>query len=258
MKRSPVVKKIEIWGNPSYANSIEENKEILRLSSVEGQKDQTNNELDSDSDLNTREELFSIPEELLDSITNELLTLPYILPSGNVVDQLTLEKHKKREEIFGRPPSDPFTAVCFNAESFPKFDPSLKMRLDEFKLKHSHEIEVKNSGRTLGRKALCQPSTSSAATSHISKKIKLNKESSSLDDIIQSIYRNKQISSFTRSEGPSQNFINACCGCKLSSNLYKISSCNHIFCKNCLTSLNLICSACKEPFENRNVNKFHP
>lgn len=254
MKRSPAIKKIEVWGNPSESNSTEENEEILRLGSSEEatlpeNADQIEQaQIDSDN--------FTIPEELLDSITNDLLTLPYILPSGNVVDQLTLDKHKKREEIFGRPPSDPFTGVFFTADSFPKFDPSLKMRLDEFKMKHSHEIEVKNSGRTLGRKEPCQPSTS-GSSSHISKKIKLTKESASLDEIIQSIYRNKQISSFTRTEAPSQIPVDDCCSCKTTSNLYKITTCNHLFCKTCLTSLNLLCSACNESFENKNVNKFH-
>lgn len=255
MKRAPAIKKLEFWGEFSSSNSKEEIEEISRLinesiKEIESQK--SNSEFNQDS-IN---EGFKIPEDFLDAITHELLTMPYILPSGAVVDETTLEKHKRNEESYGRLPSDPFTGVYYTSESQPKFDTSLKMRLDEFKLRHSHEIEVKNSGRTVGRKEPpCQPSTSTAVN-HISKKIKLSKESS-LDELIQSIYKNNQISNFTTPKSSQESSSEICCGCKNNSNLYKITTCDHLFCKDCLIKLNSTCGVCKISFKNENVMKFH-
>jgi hypothetical protein len=255
MKRAPVIKKIEIWGEFSSSNKQEEVEEILRLKNedVKSLNSQIVKEVQQDS----IDESFKIPEDFLDAITQELLTMPYILPSGAVVDETTIEKYKRNEESYGRLPSDPFTGVYFTSDSHPKFDASLKMRLDEFKLRHSHEIDVKNSGRTVGRKeeAPCQPSTSTAV-SHISKKIKLSTESS-LDELIQSIYKNNQISSFTTPKSSQESSSKACSNCKSASNLYKINTCDHIFCKDCLLKLNSTCTVCKISFENKNVMKIH-
>lgn len=252
MKRAPAIREIEIWAELSSLNNREDIDEFSRLSSEEKkcaailQKPQQN----------VIDESFQIPEDFLDAITHELLTMPYILPSGAVVDETTLEKHKKNEESYGRLPSDPFTGVYFTSDSQPKFDASLKMRLDEFKLRHSNEIDVKNSGRTIGRKELpCQPSTSTGV-SHISKKIKLSNESS-LDELIQSIYKNKQISSFTTPKSSQQSSSKVCSCCKNNSNLYKITTCNHLFCKSCLLKLSLTCTVCNINFENKNVIKIH-
>lgn len=258
MKRAPVLKKLEIFGTFTSTNDKKEVDEIMKLLNppiIQDIKEDSPPEVPESS---TSKE-FEIPEEFLDAITMDILNLPYILPSGAIVDETTLQKHKRREECYGRYPSDPFTGVLFNANSEPKFDAALKNRLDEFKLKYSHEIEIKNSGRSVGRKEkLCEPSTSKQFNNHISKKIKLNRESSSIDDIIQSIYRNKQISSFINPQQP-QSSINVCAKCNSKDNivLYQISTCNHIFCKKCLVQSNSICSACSTAFENRNVVKLN-
>ncbi|XP_070507763.1 RING finger protein 37 [Chironomus tepperi] len=258
LKRAPVLKKIEIHGTFSDTNSKEEVDEILKLLNPPAIIENKENPPPQVPECSTSEE-FQIPEEFLDAITMDILNLPYILPSGAIVDETTLQKHKRREECYGRYPSDPFTGVLFTANSEPKFDAALKNRLDEFKLKYSHEIEIKNSGRSVGRKEkLCEPSTSKQFNNHISKKIKLNKESSSLDDIIQSIYRNKQISSFINPQQP-QSSINVCAKCNSKDNivLYQISTCNHIFCKKCLVQSNSVCSTCSKEFESRHVVKLN-
>ncbi|KAL7019524.1 hypothetical protein ACKWTF_011139 [Chironomus riparius] len=258
LKRAPVLKKIEILGTLTGTNKKEEVDEIMNLLNPIPIIQNSKEDIPQIPGSSTSEE-FQIPEEFLDSITMDILNLPYILPSGAIVDETTLQKHKRREEAYGRYPSDPFTGVLFSANSEPKFDAALKNRLDEFKLKYSHEIEIKNSGRSVGRKEkLCEPSTSKQFNNHISKKIKLNKESSSLDDIIQTIYRNKQISSFINPQQP-QSSINVCAKCNSKDNivLYQISTCNHIFCKKCLVQSNSVCFACSTTFENRHVVKLN-
>ena len=51
----------------------------------------------------------SIPAQLLDEITFEVMALPMLLPSGHSVDQSTLEKLARADSACGRPPTDPFT-----------------------------------------------------------------------------------------------------------------------------------------------------
>ncbi|NXL96566.1 RNF37 protein, partial [Tyrannus savana] len=78
-----------------------------------------------------------IPEEFLDPITLEIMTLPMLLPSGKVIDQTTLEKCNRSEASWGRVPSDPFTGVAFSQHSQPLPHPTLKARIDHFLLQHS-------------------------------------------------------------------------------------------------------------------------
>nr|XP_019954543.1 PREDICTED: RING finger protein 37 [Paralichthys olivaceus] len=76
----------------------------------------------------------SIPEEFLDPLTQEVMMLPMLLPSGVSVDSTTLEECQKREATWGRPPNDPFTGVPFTSTSQPLPNPQLKIRIDHFLL----------------------------------------------------------------------------------------------------------------------------
>uniref|UniRef100_I3KDG2 U-box domain containing 5 n=1 Tax=Oreochromis niloticus TaxID=8128 RepID=I3KDG2_ORENI len=76
----------------------------------------------------------SIPEEFLDPLTQEVMMLPMLLPSGVSVDNSTLEEYQKREATWGRPPNDPFTGVPFTSTSQPLPNPQLKSRIDHFLL----------------------------------------------------------------------------------------------------------------------------
>ncbi|KAL7885115.1 hypothetical protein AOLI_G00078850 [Acnodon oligacanthus] len=75
-----------------------------------------------------------IPEEFLDPLTQELMVLPVILPSGMVVDSSTLEEYQKQEATWGRLPNDPFTSVPFTKDSKPLPNPLLKSRIDSLML----------------------------------------------------------------------------------------------------------------------------
>ncbi|XP_061755869.1 RING finger protein 37 isoform X1 [Nerophis ophidion] len=89
----------------------------------------------------------STPEEFLDPITQEIMTLPMLLPSGVSVDSTTLEEHQKREATWGRAASDPFTGVLFSAASQPLPNPQLKHRIDHFVLQNGHARRDGTSGR---------------------------------------------------------------------------------------------------------------
>ncbi|XP_069034572.1 RING finger protein 37 isoform X1 [Embiotoca jacksoni] len=77
---------------------------------------------------------FSIPEEFLDPITQEVMMLPMLLPSGVSVDHATLDEYRKREATWGRAPNDPFTGVPFTSGSQPLPNPQLKSRIDQLLL----------------------------------------------------------------------------------------------------------------------------
>lgn len=77
----------------------------------------------------------SIPEEFLDPLTQELMVLPMVLPSGAVVDLSSLEEYQRREATWGRLPNDPFTGVPFSADSKPLPCPLLKSRIDQLLLR---------------------------------------------------------------------------------------------------------------------------
>lgn len=95
-------------------------------------------------------ESFEIPEEFLDGLTFEIMSIPVRLPSGNVIDEQTFERFNKQEAGWGRPPSDPFTSQPITAERRPVYDTALKARIDAFLLKESHRACFKNVPRTLG------------------------------------------------------------------------------------------------------------
>uniref|UniRef100_A0A1A8PTH8 U-box domain containing 5 n=1 Tax=Nothobranchius pienaari TaxID=704102 RepID=A0A1A8PTH8_9TELE len=105
----------------------------------------------------------SIPEEFLDPLTQEVMVLPMLLPSGMSVDNSTLEEYQKREASWGRLANDPFTGVSFSPSSHPLPNPLLKSRIDRFLLQNGM---VGRDGM-LGRKDQGQnPQTSRLLTSN--------------------------------------------------------------------------------------------
>ncbi|XP_076005662.1 RING finger protein 37 isoform X2 [Genypterus blacodes] len=92
----------------------------------------------------------SVPDDFLDPITQEVMTLPMLLPSGVSVDNTTLEEHQKREFTWGRPPNDPFTGVPFTAACQPLPNPQLKSRIDRFLLQTGLRVKDGVLGRQGG------------------------------------------------------------------------------------------------------------
>lgn len=93
---------------------------------------------------------FQIPEEFLDGLTFEIMALPVRLPSGNVIDERTLERFTEQEAAWGRSPSDPFTGQLITDTRRPLYDTSLKQRIDAFLLSESHRPCLRNVPRTVG------------------------------------------------------------------------------------------------------------
>ncbi|XP_041369079.1 LOW QUALITY PROTEIN: RING finger protein 37-like [Gigantopelta aegis] len=159
----PGIKSVAIFGQPShkydkaihekvfyhYVNSLN----LKQLPTVSKNCDTSTKDclilVESSSDSTSK---FEIPEEFVDPITCEVMALPTLLPSGKSIDHNTLEKYIENEATYGRLPNDPFTGVSFNTDSYPVPNNSLKVRIDQFLLKHCDESQVKSAPRTVGRK----------------------------------------------------------------------------------------------------------
>lgn len=180
----PCIKKVEVWGQPAKSCPHEVVDDVLRValqSSVQGcggQAASLPSPMESDvvpagnpdsQEQKLVEAMQDVPEEFLDPITLEVMTLPMLLPSGKVIDHGTLEKCNRSEASWGRVPSDPFTGVAFSQHSQPLPHPSLKARIDHFLLQHSIP-----GTQLLGRaQALGTVVASSIAMSSLKRKIDL-------------------------------------------------------------------------------------
>uniref|UniRef100_A0A8C6Y077 U-box domain containing 5 n=1 Tax=Naja naja TaxID=35670 RepID=A0A8C6Y077_NAJNA len=128
----PSIKRVEVWGQPSKSCSHDVVDDVLRvatkssLDASDGQLPALPLPMESDAGPDSRERklvevLQDIPEEFLDPITLEIMTLPMLLPSGKVIDRGTLEKCNRSEAAWGRVPSDPFTGVAFSPHAIDHF-----------------------------------------------------------------------------------------------------------------------------------------
>ena len=96
-----------------------------------------------------------VPSEFIDPITLNVMTLPILLPSGNTIDNSTLEKHIAVERSWGRQPCDPFTGVPLGSKVVP--NAALKYRIDNFLLsEQSDVVKVDELGRTVGSSSDCK------------------------------------------------------------------------------------------------------
>lgn len=166
--KSVALRRLEIWGIPSlkvphpvqmtlknvYLEAIKPREVIqnkipnsLNSSALPNAKT-----TDGDSPTDNSKVLIDgvpVPDDFLDQITFEIMTVPVLLPCGKVVDRSTLERFVNSEASWGRQPSDPFTGVVFSQGAGPVTNTSLKARIDQFVLKHSESLRIP---KTLGHK----------------------------------------------------------------------------------------------------------
>ncbi|KAF5905329.1 RING finger protein 37 isoform X1, partial [Clarias magur] len=165
------IKSLAVWGVPARCCSLSELEQFQKahfdslqpqLSSFTILSPVSTSAKSPKPDNNSSET--TIPEEFLDPLTQELMVLPMILPSGMVVDNSTLEEYVKQEATWGRMPNDPFTGVPFTEDSKPLPNPLLKSRIDSLLLQTGHTgLRSKNSILNIPRpsRLLCssQPPT---------------------------------------------------------------------------------------------------
>uniref|UniRef100_A0A8D0DEA9 U-box domain containing 5 n=1 Tax=Sander lucioperca TaxID=283035 RepID=A0A8D0DEA9_SANLU len=135
------LKALAVWGQPARCCPAEEVERIKRVHEASDRRlprpvffAPSVSQSKSPLQAATPPSKLSIPEEFLDPITQEVMMLPMLLPSGVSVDNTTMEEHQKREATWGRTPNDPFTGVPFTSTSQPLPNPQLKSRIDLFLL----------------------------------------------------------------------------------------------------------------------------
>ncbi|XP_036382432.1 RING finger protein 37 [Megalops cyprinoides] len=137
---------LAVWGLPARCCSLQDlermvraHKDSLRVSAPVSHSPQPSSSspdgpITDTPGLHASSSNTPIPEEFLDPLTQELMTLPLLLPSGAVIDSSTLEEYQRQEATWGRLPNDPFTGVPFSVDSKPLPCPQLKGRIDRFLL----------------------------------------------------------------------------------------------------------------------------
>lgn len=156
--KAAALRRLEVWGMPATAVPLPiENRlknvyiesmkqKIPQLRHLEKKPCAHVQESEETSDKIIIDSI-EIPEDFIDPLTFEIMTVPILLPSGKHIDEQSLNRYVNTEASWGRPPSDPFTGVPFSTGKGPLTDASLKARIDQFVLKHSDTLRVP---RTLG------------------------------------------------------------------------------------------------------------
>uniref|UniRef100_A0A8C6UMK2 U-box domain containing 5 n=1 Tax=Neogobius melanostomus TaxID=47308 RepID=A0A8C6UMK2_9GOBI len=196
---------------------------------------------------------FSVPEEFLDPITQEVMVLPMLLPGGVSVDHSTLEEYQKREATWGRAPKDPFTGVPFSTSSQPLPNPQLKSRIDHFLLQSGQSGKEGRLGRQAEGKdpqpsRLVASEVDTGANNTSQTKIStLNCEQARKRDF--TVYANNTPEDGQESQLPQEKKLRinqvlakkSCSGCSCSISVYATPSspiyrlkCGHFLCRSCL------------------------
>ncbi|CDQ84164.1 unnamed protein product [Oncorhynchus mykiss] len=142
------LKALAVWGLPSRCCPPDEVERVrITHENASLRPPSPVNQPPALSQTTTATSLLQVPEEFLDPLTQEVMLLPMLLPSGVSVDSSTLEEYQRREATWGRVPNDPFTGVPFVPESQALPNPHLKSRIDRFLLQTGLEVRDGAVGR---------------------------------------------------------------------------------------------------------------
>ncbi|XP_014293926.1 RING finger protein 37 [Halyomorpha halys] len=242
----PALGSLEVWGYVSFKVPKPIKSSILKLwQNINSPKETIKNIVSDPPSVSSEKKQdiakpFTIPDEFLDPITCDIFTIPMMLPSGKIVDIVTLERFYKAEEKWGRGRSDPFTGVLFTNDSKPVVATSLKERLDQYLMANSNVPVLKNIPRTVGRSItqhlgipIQNNCHSYSSTSQYNPKISKRK----LKDIDSLLEHSLDgLPSFLETSIPKKQKIE-CLKCNKSEILFKLP-CEHFICRCCLVSLN--------------------
>ncbi|ESO96984.1 hypothetical protein LOTGIDRAFT_188023, partial [Lottia gigantea] len=140
------VKSVEIWGQPTkWCNKELVRKVYERYKCGVGVSRNSHYQ----SQVGRVPQNIDIPDEFLDPLSCDIMTIPMLLPSGRNVDKSSLDKFIDIEASWGRQPSDPFTGVAFTAKSFPIPNDALKGRIDHFLISNESSGDIQTLPRTV-------------------------------------------------------------------------------------------------------------
>lgn len=265
---TPVLQKVEIWGHPAISctaadvNSISLawNKAVATTVPVQRTIEANPNRT---SAANKSTATLVFPDEFLDAITYEVMSLPMVLPSGKIVDQSTLNRCQRNDECWGRVAVDPFTGQCYSDLRKPIFDAKLKSRIDKFLMMNASRPETLQIPRTVGTAKRKHTAVASTTTVTRSPVIEISKRPRSLDEAVHSA-----LQTITRFSKPLKNVsvISECCclKCGQCNELYTLEKCSHFICRKCLLEIRANnddsvqhCDSCGISFKSCDVKRLH-
>ena len=188
-----------------------------------------------------------IPVEFLDELTNEIMTLPFRLPSGHVIDKSSLDKYLNEQKLTNEnifySGVDPFTQIKFSSNYKPFIDDQLKAKIDKFLFENKvSKTDILNDDVSMVRKRKLivdeddikisnknYYTANSQSSENFSKHVKLFDE------------KNEKTSCMCCLNKPNLNLM------------YEINSCNHIFCRDCVFKIKNLCIVCKSSFKTSDV-----
>lgn len=275
----PVLRRVEVWGSVSRTETNTIRRKVLDLCRrVEANDEPLPSSAESTECSSRSEQIIdsiTIPEDFLDSITCDIMAMPMVLPSGKIIDRLTLEKHNQHEEKWGRAPSDPYTGQGFTAERKPVLNAALKAQIDKFLLDHSNANEFRHTSRTVG--SVCRASTkrrveadgeATATTSESCRKrpntcttaytsVDLSAANTLDESLKLALQHITRYSTKTEKSNPNDKCL--CCKIYFSDKnvFYRIKSCGHILCTHCLNANGKDTCYCGKKFLNSAVERYH-
>ena len=261
----PVLRSLEVYGKPSSKHFIKPHREqeLSGYTRPSPSKFCSIKSVDAGSQLNTAPT--GIPQEFIDPLTCETMVLPVILPSGNTVDQSTLDKHIEAENAWGRKPCDPFTGISLSQTSQPIINHKLKERID-----HYYLTQNLTAPRVLGTK---RSSTDDQASMHKRPRSHndLDTHSTSpspshnrpksrtyVERLNSILNRKDDLRTVSLPEPPVGAECTSCHSVSTCGSLYKLS-CDHKMCRVCLTegSKELTCGQCGVHTPHADVTRDH-
>lgn len=284
----PAIAALDTWGYVAYSCPAPLAREVLlkwhslnrHSRTAVGEVDEGHKRPSPSSSLSQavagkEENLFQIPDEFLDGLTCEIMALPVRLPSGNVIDERTLERFTRQEASWGRGQSDPFTGRPFTSTHRPLYDVALKARIDAFLLVETHRQPVlRDVPRTTGPirserssdELLVTPASStvpvvsrSAAPTRAMHEAPVDPSRRLLSHLARNLQHvtgsSRSSSSRAVSRAPAKVSASSvtCSFCNKSgaTNLYALP-CSHLVCRPCLLTCkernDLLCSCCQQSF----------
>jgi len=294
----PIISELEVWGTASLRNPIFLKKAIsdmlaktsspvncpIETSVVSSQSVKAVSKIPNNIEVDAEE---NIPSEFMDPITNSIMTIPLILPSGNNIDQTTYDKFVAVENSYGRLPSDPFTGIVFHGSKQALPNTALKLRIDEFVLKNKQlvlpNIHKLGSGSGVqSQKNMPTTQFGKDLSSHIIIKGKLKRPDTSLSNQTEHTPLSKKQNTTANHKSALESSLNDA----ISQTLFSLPSCfsekkipkpkclkcdneerrelyqllcSHLLCRICLNNISKTtkqCYSCFATFKHQDVKKY--
>jgi hypothetical protein len=153
---------IQITRTLNSTNCCLKELKIYGYLSNSNQSDSKTTNNDKEKEISNKN-LTNIPNEFIDSITQEMIRVPIRLPSSKIVDKSTLDRYMEEQIKNKETIKDPFTNIPLEKNSL-KIDESLKSKIDHFLLDNNSLSEIDSSKKRKSNEQYCSLCLNSKST----------------------------------------------------------------------------------------------